>query len=56
MSIMLKALLKTLSSKLLTEVILLALDYVAKKDLVDKDIALCNIATKAGCTVKFKKA
>lgn len=56
MSIMLKALLKAMSSKLLTEVVLIALDYIVKKDLVDKDIALCNIATKAGCTVKFKKA
>ena len=55
MKLILRTLLKTMSSKLLMEVIMIAIDRMSKKDWIEQEEILRAIGTNVGCKVEIKK-
>lgn len=55
MKLILRTLLKSLSSKLLMEVIMIAIDRMSKNGLIEREEILKVIGTNVGCKVEIEK-
>ena len=55
MKLILRTLLKTMSSKLLMEVIMIAIERMSKKEWIDQEDILKAIGINVGCKVEIEK-
>ena len=55
MKLILRTLLKSMSSKLLMEVIMIAIDRMSKKEWIKQEEILKAIGTNVGCKVEIEK-